>query len=175
MPHKRPLAALSCAALKTGERRITKALAEARAHCAVQGAQLTEQRAHVLELLLRRDGAAKAYDLLADMQAAQANVAPMTVYRALDFLVEQGLVHKVAANSIFVVCSHEHHPHVDPVLLVCERCGNTTEWRDPALSQQVSALLAGSGFHSHGMEIKGRCGRCAAQDTRPHDSLDDHR
>lgn len=143
-----------------------QALAEAQARCAAQGAQLTEQRALVLELLLARDGAGKAYDLLADMRALNPGVAPMTVYRALDFLVEQGLVHKVAATSSFVVCKHGPHPHNDPVFLVCGRCGDATEWDNPALGNQVEQALAGLGLHAHGMEINVDCVRCQAQDAQ---------
>jgi Fur family zinc uptake transcriptional regulator len=129
-------------------KRHQKALVQAHERCARQGAQLTEQRALVLELLLARDGAGKAYDLLADMRALNPGVAPMTVYRALDFLVEQGL---------------GPHPHSDPVFLVCGRCGDTTEWDNPALGSQVEQALAGLGMHAHGMEISVDCARCVSQ------------
>ncbi|MFT3720780.1 Fur family transcriptional regulator [Pseudorhodoferax sp.] len=140
-----------------------QALAEARARCAARGAQLTEQRALVLELLLARNGAAKAYELLADMREQNPGVAPMTVYRALDFLVEQGLVHKVTATSSFVVCTHGPHPHNDPLFLVCGRCGDTTEWDNPTLGDQIEQALAGLGMHAHGVEISVDCARCRAQ------------
>lgn len=163
MPRKSaPRAAVQTAKQPTLKRH-QKALAEAHARCAAQGAQLTEQRALVLELLLARDGGGKAYDLLADMRALNPGVAPMTVYRALDFLVEQGLVHKVAATSSFLVCKHGPHPHTDPVFLVCGRCGDTTEWDNPALGSQVEQALAGLGMHAHGMEISVDCARCVAQ------------
>jgi Fur family zinc uptake transcriptional regulator len=144
-------------------RRHQQALADAHARCAAQGAQLTEQRALVLELLLAREGAGKAYELLADMRELNPGVAPMTVYRALDFLVEQGLVHKVAATSSFVVCKHGAHPHNDPVFLVCGRCGDTTEWDNPALGNEVEKALAQLGMHAHGMEISVDCARCVSQ------------
>ncbi len=147
-------------------KRHQQALADAQARCAAQGAQLTEQRALVLELLLERGGSAKAYDLLADMRELNPGVAPMTVYRALDFLVEQGIAHKVAATSSFVVCKHGSHPHNDPVFLVCGQCGETTEWDNPALGDQVEKALASLGMHAHGMEINVDCARCSAQTPR---------
>lgn len=155
-----PLAAPPTQASQSQERQVRQALASARAHCAARGAQLTDLRAQVLALLLRRDQATKAYELLADMQAHQPGVAPMTVYRALDFLVEQELVHKVDATSSFLVCHHDHshgHHHHAPVLLVCESCGSTTEWDDADASRQ----LAPPGFHVHATEIKGECADCA--------------
>lgn len=142
-------------------RKVQRGLATARAHCESHQVQLTELRSLVLELLLLRGKATKAYDLLADMQARQPGVAPMTVYRALDFLVEQRLVHKVASNSSFVVCEHADHPHDDPVFLVCERCGSATEWSDTGVSEHLALALQASGFHAHGMEIKGECANCA--------------
>ena len=152
--------------LRGGPGRDRKRGARTPAAVARAGRELTEQRALVLELLLARDGAGKAYDLLADMRALNPGVAPMTVYRALDFLVEQGLVHKVAATSSFVVCKHGPHPHNDPVFLVCGRCGDATEWDNPALGNQVEQALAGLGLHAHGMEINVDCARCQAQDAQ---------
>lgn len=142
-------------------------MTHAQAVCAARGAALTETRALVLELLLRREGTAKAYDLLADMQQRQPGVAPMTVYRALDFLVEQGLVHKVASNSSFVVCRHAEHPHLDPVFMVCAQCGTATEWDDPAMGKHLARALASTGFHAQGVEIKGECAQCAAAGAAP--------
>ncbi len=139
-------------------------LAHARAHCAAHHAQLTPLRTQVLERLLARNRATKAYDLLADMQQRQPGIAPMTVYRALDFLVQQGLVHKIASTSSFVVCQHSEHPHEDPMFLICERCGDTTEWSDPGVSTHLSRALRESGFHVHDTEIKGECARCSAAD-----------
>ena len=65
---------------------VQRKLRAARTHCATRGAQLTAQRAEVLELLLLRGGQAKAYDLQDDMQARHGRIAPTTVYRALEFL-----------------------------------------------------------------------------------------
>lgn len=159
-PRKTPSSPTAPAA--SSSRKVQSGLAMARAHCAAHHVQLTDLRALVLELLLLRDKATKAYDLLADLQARQPGVAPMTVYRALDFLVEQRLVHKVASTSSFMVCQHADHPHDDPVFLVCERCGSTTEWNDTGVSEHLALALRPSGFHAHGMEIKGECASCAS-------------
>lgn len=133
----------------------------ARSHCTHNGAQLTEQRREVLELLLHRRGSAKAYDLQDDMQTRHGRVAPTTVYRALDFLMEQRLVHKVDATNTYVVCTDAEHDHPS-MMLVCTQCGEITEWHDDpqfnALSAQVAAYLPG--FEARGLEIKGLCQRC---------------
>lgn len=134
----------------------------AHAHCKRQGAQMTEQRREVLALLLLRGGSAKAYDLQDDMQQRHGRVAPTTVYRALDFLMEQRLVHKVDATNSYAVCSHLAHDHPS-MMLVCIRCGDIGEWHDDprfhALSAEVARLRPG--FEMRGLEIKGICARCA--------------
>lgn len=143
---------------------LSRWLDAAQAHCVHNGAQLTQQRREVLELLLQRHGSAKAYDLQEDMQNRHGRVAPTTVYRALDFLMEQRLVHKVDATNTYVVCTDAEHTHPS-MMLVCTQCGEITEWHDDpqfgALSAKVAAYLPG--FEARGLEIKGLCGRCAAR------------
>ncbi len=146
------------------ERQIAVRLAHAEAHCRERGAQLTAQRAEVYELLLRRQGSAKAYDLQHDLQQRRGRVAPTTIYRALEFLVEQGLVHRVDALSRFVACSHEpdeaeaHHP----LFLVCSTCERTTELHDDAALAALARSLeaAGADFEQSAVEVKGLCRDC---------------
>ena len=116
-------------------------LASATEHCAARGAQLTPQRAEVLELLLRRGGQAKAYDLQGDMQARHGRIAPTTVYRALDFLQEHHLVHKVDAINTFVVCDHAEHDH-PTLLLICTRCGRVEEVHDAGALKHLDLAVA---------------------------------
>lgn len=162
MTRIRPTKPSSLASNPAVEKKIQARLAQAQQRCMAQGVKLTQLRERVYELLLRREGSSKAYDLLADMQATDRNVVAMTVYRALDFLVAQSLVHKVASNNSFVVCHHDHHPHSNPIFMVCERCGDTQEWDDAHLVQNLTQALTTSGFQVHGMEIKGACALCNA-------------
>lgn len=144
----------------------TKAqLAAADRHCLDHGLRLTSGRKAVLEALLRRGGTAKAYELLADLQSAGASVAPMAVYRSLDFLVAHDLVHKVASNSSFVYCQHTHHSHHEPSFLICERCGSATEWDADGCQAVVAQALKSTGFAVHGIEIQGLCAGCAQTDS----------
>lgn len=134
----------------------------ARRHCEAHGAQLTEQRREVLELLLRRAGHAKAYDIQEDMQARHGRVAPTTVYRALDFLIEQQLVHKVDTTNSYVVCEHGHHDEHPTMMLICSRCGSIQEWQAPGWFEGLKAALKAdaSAFAPAAIEIKGRCSAC---------------
>lgn len=101
-------------------------LQAAEKHCLERGCRLTALRRQVLELVLNHKGVIKAYQILADLQKERGVAAPPTVYRALDFLVEQGLLHKVDALNGFIVCDHFHHQH-EGMILVCESCGQVEE------------------------------------------------
>src|SRR5690606_4664328 len=146
------------------ERQIAARIAHAKAHCRERGAHLTAQRAEVYELLLRRNGSAKAYDLQHDLQQRRGRVAPTTIYRALEFLVEQGPVHRVDALNRFVARrpapdeAQRHHPGA----LVCEACDRAAELHDqPALAVLARSLeAAGADFVQSAVEVKGLCRDC---------------
>ncbi len=140
---------------------IRKRLASAATHCASRGAQLTAQRAEVLELLLRRGGQAKAYDLQEDMQARHGRIAPTTVYRALDFLQEHHLVHKVDATNSFLVCNHTDHTH-PTLMLICTGCGRVEELHEHQALGELLAQAQARGFAPQSVEVKSLCGSCQA-------------
>jgi Fur family zinc uptake transcriptional regulator len=141
--------------------RIAQRLADARARCEQRGAHWTALREDVLRRLLARGASAKAYELLADMQAVHGKVAPMTVYRALDFLVAHGLVHRIASSSTYFACPHPDASHADAMFLVCDDCGSTVECEDAQVTGSLARTLRGAGFAAHDIEIRGRCSRCS--------------
>jgi len=132
-------------------------------HCVAHGARLTDTRRRVLELALAREGVVKAYDLLADLQTERGQVAPPTVYRALEFLVDQGLLHRVEALNGYIVCHHFDCPH-ESLLLVCEACGGVTELDgSPALvALRAAASEAGFAPRRDDVMLSGRCRECRA-------------
>ncbi|MDF0604878.1 transcriptional repressor [Neisseriaceae bacterium TC5R-5] len=95
-------------------------------HCAQRGSKLTALRRQVLEIVLSQQGVIKAYQVLAALQEQRGVAAPPTVYRALDFLVEHGLLHKVEALNGFIVCDHFDCQH-ESLILVCQLCGKVQE------------------------------------------------
>lgn len=149
--------------LKPDAASVAHRLIEAEAICIKRGTQMTALRREVLELLLLRGGSAKAYDLQDDMRQRRGRVAPTTIYRALDFLMEQDLVHRVDATNSFVACTAEHDGRF-PIVLVCARCEETIEWHDDSAARLLGALLRenSSGFLGTGIEVKGLCGVCRA-------------
>ena len=144
-----------------GDAALRRRLDSARAHCEARGVQFTAQRAEVLELLLLRGGQAKAYDLHSDLQARHGRMAPTTVYRALEFLQSQQLVHKVDASNTFIVCTHADHPH--PVILaICTACGAIEESHPDGPIDDLIARLHGRDFVPAALEVKGICAACRA-------------
>ncbi|GGG38813.1 transcriptional repressor [Caldovatus sediminis] len=149
------------------------ALDHAAAACARRGAQLTELRRQVLRLVLEAGQPIGAYALLDRLRAERRGAAPPTVYRALDFLLEQGLIHKVERLNAFVGCSGiEDHPpdcacegaHDHPhQFLICRSCGATLELTDAAVARAVAAAASRAGFTAQRatVEIEGRCAHCA--------------
>ncbi|GGY19334.1 transcriptional repressor [Paludibacterium paludis] len=138
-------------------------LAAAERHCQARGCKLTAVRRQVLELVLRYEGVVKAYQLLADLQKTRAMAAPPTVYRALDFLVEQGLLHRVEALNGFIVCRHFECRH-DGLILVCEACGRVEEIDAAACLDALRAASAACGFavNPQNLVLTGKCKVCPA-------------
>jgi Fur family zinc uptake transcriptional regulator len=138
-------------------------LDRAEAMCARRGAKLTGLRREVLGLILESDGPAGAYDLLERLRQRRGPAAPPTVYRALDFLREQGLVHRLERLAAFVGCveadGHDHPAQ----FLICRQCGRVTEIEDHALSHALADAAARVGFTVRGatIEADGLCAACS--------------
>ena len=146
-------------------------LSQASQACERRGTQLTELRRKVLGLVLDSDKPAGAYDLLDRLRAHHKGAAPPTVYRALDFLLGQGLIHKVERLSAFVGCVHpaedEHDHHHAAQFLICTQCGRVTELEDRRVSRALVEAARQSGFRLSGstVEAEGVCTACAAAVT----------
>jgi len=130
-------------------------LRRAEADCAARGLSLTPLRKRVLELLLEAEGPVKAYDLLASLKP-DGSAQPPTVYRALDFLTQAGLAHRVEALNAYLACVHSHDGDVAE-LFICEQCGKVIEEH-----REVLAEHAPDGFKIERSVIEhyGRCADC---------------
>lgn len=140
---------------------ISVQLDTARDLCESRGKRLTPIRRKVLEILLLQGRSVKAYELLDLIRDSRQNAAPPTVYRALDFLVEEGLVHRLDAINAWAAC---HDAGGDPhdLLVVCTRCGAVAELSDPALTRRLAGKVAQAGFRlsGHETELRGLCAAC---------------
>gem|GEM_PF-706733 len=137
----------------------------ARDKCSAQGLKLTAQRERVYRALIAAARPVKAYDLLSELQGEMPGLVPMTVYRALEFLIAAGLVHKLAATSSYLACTADgSHPHPEVAFLICQRCGHVDEVDGHALSARLlEARAAGQHFVAQSIEINGVCGSCSKE------------
>ena len=137
-------------------------LVEAEALVSAKGQKLTPIRRKVLHLLLESEEPAKAYDLLANLDG-EGSAKPPTVYRALDFLQEMGLAHKIESLNAYVACGHASHDH-SAVFLICQTCGGAEELHAVATSEALSKETSSAGFviQNAVIEARGICRKCAA-------------
>ena len=151
--------------------RTSDLLARAEDVCRQRGANLTELRRQVLGLILEAAASPSgAYDLLDRLRGKRRGAAPPTVYRALDFLLDQGLIHKVERLSAFVGCvagctadpSQRRHAHAVQ-FLICRRCQQVIEMQNDDLSAVLTAAAKQAGFiiGDVTIEAEGICSRCS--------------
>jgi len=134
--------------------RTDRILASAEQHCREQGVRMTPQRRQVMTLLLAQSGPQSAYQLLDQFKAQyQENAQPPTIYRALEFLVQQGLAHRLSSTNQYLACDHItcHHGHQGTVFLLCDDCGAVqhqrvaAEYQEPGIRDPAEPL-AGSAW-----------------------------
>jgi len=149
---------------------VDAALAAAAAICVKRGARLTPLRRRVLELIWRSHAPVGAYDLLRALAATKRGAAPPTVYRALDFLLAHGLVHRIESLNAFVGCAHPQQAHGSQ-FLICADCGAAAEVHDPRVDAVIGRRAAELGFsvRRKTVEIQGLCGPCQSRQEDPTD------
>jgi Fur family zinc uptake transcriptional regulator len=141
---------------------VSEALGTAEHLCVVRGVQLTPIRHQVLELIWENHKAVKAYELLDRIKPQMDAAKPATIYRALDFLIEQGLIHRVESLNAFVGCRCSAHQH-EQLLLICNNCQEVEERSAPEVMEALSREIKQADFivHSKAIEIHGICAKCA--------------
>ena len=140
---------------------IDAALDRAAELCAGLGARLTRLRRRVLELVWQGHAAVKAYDLLAELDRKGGAAKPPTVYRALDFLRAHGLVHRLESLNAYIGCPQPEAPH-EGQFLICNSCGNVSEFEAPAIQTAIEVQAADCGFAvaQRTVEVRGVCRGC---------------
>ena len=140
---------------------VSEALDTAEHLCVERGVQLTPIRHQVLELIWESHKAVKAYELLDRLKPLQQAAKPATIYRALDFLIEQGLIHRVESLNAFVGCRCSGHQH-EQLLLICKHCQEVEERSAPDVMLALSQEFKQAGFmvHSKAIEVHGICAKC---------------
>ena len=135
----------------------------ARAHRG-HGVRLTPSRQRILDELCaagRPVGAYEMIDILADHTGKRP--APVSVYRAMDFLVENGLVHRLASRNAFLACAHGPGEREAVLFLICDACGSVTEATSAGVNRGLTAAAHEAGFTPRAriIELTGLCAKCA--------------
>lgn len=135
-----------------------------KAVCIQQGLRLTPIRAQVLALIAAQSKPIKAYDLLDNMRAEVGANAPPTVYRALDFLLSNGFIHKLASINAYVACHHPSVQHTVP-FLICDACQSALELEDESIAEALVSKAQALGFapRAQVLEVHGLCRTCATK------------
>lgn len=147
---------------------IDDALGAAERLCAGRGRKLTPLRRRVLELIWSRHEPARAYDILEQLDGEGRSGAPPTVYRALDFLLANGLVHRIQSLNAYVGCGEPATAHAGQ-FLICRGCNTVGELDDAEIETLITAKAGATGFdvESQTIEIMGLCPDCRASIIEP--------
>ena len=132
--------------------------------CAERKQRFTELRRQVLELVCSYSQPVGAYTLLDDLRKQGRSAAPPTVYRALDFLQQQGLVHRLATNNTWLACAHPQTRH-EGLFLVCSRCGHAQEVHTEGMMEALRRYAGDFDFtvEHAAVEVSGVCRACQAE------------
>jgi Fur family zinc uptake transcriptional regulator len=137
-------------------------MAVAETQCAERGQRLTPIRRNVLNALLDSHQPVGAYEIMERLAPTGPRPAPITVYRALEFLRENGFVHRIESLNAFVACVHTHAAGELVVFLICERCGRVGEAHSAEVAATLNSASRAAGFtpKSPVIEIGGICAHC---------------
>ena len=138
---------------------------QVRAACARRSLQLTPARAGVVAIISEHAGPLGAYAIIEALAKREGKpIAPPTVYRALDFLIEHGFLHRIESRNMFAPCAHVDHAH-RAILLSCETCGRSVEIEDERVGAAIDNAAQGAGFSPGAgvIEVAGLCGECAGR------------
>jgi len=149
---------------------INKAMEAAEAHCAANRLQFTPARRRVLEILLKEHKAMGAYDILPHLAEDGMSAQPPVAYRALDFLVSNGLAHKIERLNAYVACAHpdaHRGGSHSPAFLICRECSAVEEAQADVDATLVDTAARAAGFSIERMviEAEGLCPQCHKVDA----------
>lgn len=129
-------------------------------------ANLTKNQSLVMDVLSHAETPMSAYTIL-DKLREHGFRAPLQVYRALEKLLEMGLVHRLESINSFVACAHREHAccqHGTVAFAICENCGQVSEFHDHTIDDRLDGWAKKSGFKPQKttIEVRGLCVTCSA-------------
>ena len=162
MPSQKCTHAGKTSCMRPTSTQVKSLLSQAEKLCEQRQQRFTALRKRVLTLICQARQPAGAYQLLESLQEDGRSAAPPTIYRALDFLMAQGFIHRLASNNTYLACAHPEHDH-EAVFLVCKHCARTQEVHTDGLRQSVQKKAKVYKFkvlHT-AVEVVGLCSTCS--------------
>lgn len=147
---------------------VAGAVARVEQCCLEKGLRLTPLRRNVMRALAQSHTPLGAYDIVERLAAEGEGAPPMSVYRVLDFLVAEGLAHRIESRNAYLACTHPHDIDEVVVFLICERCGLTREVGSHAVGRDLAWAARAAGFtpRQRVLEVAGTCARCREEAER---------
>lgn len=141
-----------------------EALEQAKVSCAGKGLKLTALRKEVLTIVWQTHKPVGAYDVLEELRTRGHKPSPPTAYRALDFLVDAKLIHRLESLNAYIGCPAPDEGHQGQ-FLICTQCKSVAEIEDLRIIKAIDATAASTGFNANRqtIEITGLCGDCESQ------------
>jgi Fur family zinc uptake transcriptional regulator len=138
------------------------ALERAQRAFAAKGSRLTELRQQVLAEMAGSHDAIGAYEVLDRLARKGIRVAPISVYRAIDALLETGVIHRLESRNAFFACHAGHAPERSQLVLSCERCGRVAEVPGESVFRAIDSAVEGARFQTRRTvaEVSGVCADC---------------
>jgi Fur family zinc uptake transcriptional regulator len=141
---------------------VADTLARAEEACFDRGLRLTPLRRRVLEILATSHSPLGAYEIVERLKKSREPAPAMSVYRALEFLLAEGLAHRIESKSAFLACTHGHDSGDIVLFMLCERCGTVAEVTSAALGRDLAQAAKSANFSPKApvLEVSGLCERC---------------
>lgn len=136
-------------------------MAEAASHCEREGHRLTDPRRFVLEIIAGHDRPVGAYDILAALSQKMDRPGPPTAYRAIEFWIQQGFIHRIESLNAFVPCGSNHR-HEGSQFMICDGCGTVIEAHLCDLPKPLAEKTKAAHFQLRrwNVELHGMCEHC---------------
>ncbi|MGE4128837.1 MAG: Fur family transcriptional regulator [Hyphomicrobiaceae bacterium] len=155
---------------KVSGERVSDTVDRARSIFSERNLRFTELREHVFTEIASTNGAIGAYDILERLSNKGMRLAPISVYRSIDALIDAGVIHRLESKNAYFACRrHEHATKGRPVFLACERCGGVSEVAAQPVFDLINDTAREVGFEPKVkfVEVSGICAQC--RDARPRD------
>ena len=145
-----------------GKAEIAKLVKQTEAMCAEKGIRFTEPRRHVLEIIAGARKPMGAYDILEALGQYIDDPKPPTAYRAIEFLQEQDMIHRIESLNAYVLCGSDHR-HNGSQFLICDSCGTVVEAHICHVPDDLARRAKDEGFSLKrwDAELHGLCSACA--------------